>query len=661
MANPSQYGGAPYLPAHLQYHAQLSANSTNSEDSIRTQVPLPYHLPQEHEQQHFGGQDFTFGGQIDDSRPTSSASSSFSIPFAPSPIYSQIGGSTLNPASPAWIPSSERQYYQDQTGMVHDSAHGVQSHFSNQGFQAQGNTQIGGAQYGNNQNNHFQGGFQGAVGPYDGFNQGQIGNVGPVQSYPVSEFDSRSSSASPMNFSNTGFHQYQQPHDMQQHFTDGSSYAGSVASGHSGFGVSAADFSGYNNSSFSSSFSNGSNGPTFSNDFNAVNQYQHQNVPMNNMFQGQFGQASGMNSGMNNMGQGQFGQVGGMSGMNMNQGQFGQVGGMAGMNVNQGQFGHGGMNPGMNHSVGGFEGGPSMGRHNGNAGQTGFGRGSNMNFGGRGRGRFGSGPSNHGSGNRSCPNSGAGFSARGRGFSRASSNSSRGSNSRSTNNSNNLQQTPMNARQQQSAQQSAQQTPPTAIKHMDNGLLDQTPRGRALANQPFASEPRFIDNGPPLRTRRNQSIANIDTGSISSWLEMTPVGLRGPSRASRPSSDSRRQSSPPKMLTNGPAFLPIAEEKSDEHSKAHVQRSVRGTMQEIGLVAAPNPAFVSTSGGIGMPKRHGMSTQLRILTNNGTTMPSAEEALMMNTLPFAETARLAKPATYGVMKITNVSITFHLV
>jgi hypothetical protein len=47
---PTQHGGcAPFhLPQHLGYNSQQSTDSTGSQDSLMTQVPLPYHLPQDH-------------------------------------------------------------------------------------------------------------------------------------------------------------------------------------------------------------------------------------------------------------------------------------------------------------------------------------------------------------------------------------------------------------------------------------------------------------------------------------------------------------------------------------------------------------------------------------------------------------------------------------
>jgi len=53
--------------------------------------------------------------------------------------------------------------------------------------------------------------------------------------------------------------------------------------------------------------------------------------------------------------------------------------------------------------------------------------------------------------------------------------------------------------------------------------------------------------------------------------------------------------------------------------------------------------------------RKGMSKELAILTKNGTVKPTLGEALDTKILPFTEFCRDAKPDTWGVIRIKNVS------
>ena len=194
-------------------------------------------------------------------------------------------------------------------------------------------------------------------------------------------------------------------------------------------------------------------------------------------------------------------------------------------------------------------------------------------------------------------------------------------------------------------------------KSVLNMLPTPSLRPHALGTE-FSSEPRKIE-GLSIRSRRGHTVSSADPAQKSAvfdWLQSTP-GLD--SFDLRESSDSRRRPSPPKMglLAAGSAtassLKTIDENDPFVHGPSHSQGKKRA-IDPFASMQAVVPYSNNSFGLVG--QNSGMSVQLRNLTSNGTRKPTFAEAVDPKNLPFAETCRLSKDDSWGVVKIKNVSL-----
>ncbi|KAI9644357.1 hypothetical protein NHQ30_007714 [Ciborinia camelliae] len=167
-----------------------------------------------------------------------------------------------------------------------------------------------------------------------------------------------------------------------------------------------------------------------------------------------------------------------------------------------------------------------------------------------------------------------------------------------------------------------------------------------------ASEPR-ANFTPMLRSSRGKSITtSVDRAQqVNDWVQNTPT------RASL----SRQNSITSEVIIDDTPKMSTF----NHAAQRHLNRSLERTPGAAGApVFTPRPLSVNPFNPITtlapfspnsrFGRAPGMSPLLRELTRNGTVIPTAEEALEMRFMPFEEYCRAARPAQWGVMKIRNI-------
>jgi hypothetical protein len=188
--------------------------------------------------------------------------------------------------------------------------------------------------------------------------------------------------------------------------------------------------------------------------------------------------------------------------------------------------------------------------------------------------------------------------------------------------------------------------------------MSSTPSSRPHAlGMEFSSEPRKVE-GPAIRSKRGHTFSSAEppqNSSVLDWIQNTPslepIALRS-------SSDGRRRVSPPKMVSLLAAGSGIA---SNLKTINEQDPFVNGSLELTGKKSSADP-FAAMQAVVPynnyarlVGQTSGMSVQLCNLTSNGSRQPTFAEAVDAKNLPFAETCRLAKDDTWGVVKIKNVS------
>lgn len=182
-----------------------------------------------------------------------------------------------------------------------------------------------------------------------------------------------------------------------------------------------------------------------------------------------------------------------------------------------------------------------------------------------------------------------------------------------------------------------------------------TPRARPMKriDQSYYSEPRHVQ-APVLRTRRHQSISTMveSTSSVVDWLNRTPGGGDTTTGFSSPAS---RQASPTKHESAMKSLRTI-DESGDPFTTPPRAKGKTSTAI-VGPISCATDNFLPITVTLANSRLlyNGMSPQLYNLTRGGTCMPSAEEALHLDNLPFIETCRTIIPKNYGVIKLVGVS------
>jgi len=189
-----------------------------------------------------------------------------------------------------------------------------------------------------------------------------------------------------------------------------------------------------------------------------------------------------------------------------------------------------------------------------------------------------------------------------------------------------------------------------------------------------ASEPRpptVSSNAvgtPVLRHRRGSlmtSSGNPATDpsrreTVTNWLEGNPTNFDDTSRSA-----PRNLGTPPRMLGL------LAAGGVDPRTLTAINESDPFTSPPPGALVLQTPSrpmatnpfapltalSVPFNSALLGPQPGEMSYHLRMLTKNGTSLPSIDEVLDSKNMPFAETCRLAKNTdNFGVIRIKNVSI-----
>lgn len=127
---PTGKGVAFVIPDYIAYEQHQSTDSSGSQDSVMTQVPLPYHLPNDHTY----NQDFNYIPQIESTTdwntPIIPSTSTFTFP----PRQGSMAKS-LNPSSSPYVPSG---YTPSIAGPVPQSFQQPMQQFDNNGFMRSG-------------------------------------------------------------------------------------------------------------------------------------------------------------------------------------------------------------------------------------------------------------------------------------------------------------------------------------------------------------------------------------------------------------------------------------------------------------------------------------------------------------------------------------------
>ncbi|ESZ91616.1 hypothetical protein SBOR_8015 [Sclerotinia borealis F-4128] len=167
-----------------------------------------------------------------------------------------------------------------------------------------------------------------------------------------------------------------------------------------------------------------------------------------------------------------------------------------------------------------------------------------------------------------------------------------------------------------------------------------------------ASEPR-ANFTPMLRSSRGKTItASADRAQqVNDWVQNTPT--RGSfSRENSITGDGVVEvDNTPKMLD----FIAEGVERDVNGSHERMPGAAGFTPRPLAINPFnPITALTSFSPNSRFGAGGGMSSLLRELTRNGTSVPTADEALDMRFLPFEEYCRQAKPVQWGVMRIKNI-------
>ena len=182
---PTEKGYAPAIPHYISYEQQSSSTgSSGSQDSVITQVPLPYHLPQDHPYNQEVNYAPPIEGTTDWATPILPQSSTFTFPpraqgpnMSLNPTSSPYVPSGLLPATAGPTPLTLQQLQQfDSNGFAGNGVMapnyqqqgqqiGMQQYQSGNPFRPQGNVQFGGPVGG--PSSHLQPPFPPTQGPYD--------------------------------------------------------------------------------------------------------------------------------------------------------------------------------------------------------------------------------------------------------------------------------------------------------------------------------------------------------------------------------------------------------------------------------------------------------------------------------------------------------------
>lgn len=155
-----------------------------------------------------------------------------------------------------------------------------------------------------------------------------------------------------------------------------------------------------------------------------------------------------------------------------------------------------------------------------------------------------------------------------------------------------------------------------------------------------------LDRTPQvLRSRRGQSVAICEQAKkTASWLESI-----NPLNATNLHVITNQNSTLPPQPAKSFALTTIA---GDDPFRTPMHQSTYHT--QLGNLAMPTNTRPDA---MSLYANDGYSAQYKILTAGGTTLPSVEEALLPNNLPFEEYCRTCGPDSHGVVKIRNVSST----
>lgn len=175
-------------------------------------------------------------------------------------------------------------------------------------------------------------------------------------------------------------------------------------------------------------------------------------------------------------------------------------------------------------------------------------------------------------------------------------------------------------------------------------------------NSECKSEPRFAET-PVLRSRRGQSISGAtatDPGrkssAVTSWLETTPTNHRLTLEEVSATVKRIQAQSPPKMsslLTGSDSTGAMTLNQTNDNDPFVSHRLP--PFAQSGTISAVGPYRGKLTG------RLAFSKPLATLLKGGDGFPTVDEALAPQNLPFVEVCRTAKSDDYGVIKIRNVS------